>query len=227
VLTGFKEFLRPWKHRLTREHDLYWLVRQIQRIREHRPVRTVLDIGASIGRMTTLFATTFSEATIYCFEPQQASFNQLAKVPFGFPGRISTWDIGLGTVNSTLPMRRYMRPESSSFLPIQPYMMHDNGEIGVEMVEVQRLDDWAEKRVTHIDFMKVDVEGTELEVFQGAERTLEQTETVYVEMCSMRRGWHNRDHIETFERLHAAGLTYVGYFGDQLFSRDPEILRLG
>jgi FkbM family methyltransferase len=186
-------------------------------------MKTILDIGASTGRMATLFATAFSEATIHCFEPQTRSRINLREVSYRNP-KIQVYPYGLGAENSTQRMRLYERPEGSSFLPIQYYMERTNREIGEEWVEVRRLDDVVD--INHVDFMKVDVEGTELEVFCGAERTLERTETVYVEICPMRRGWHTREHIETFDRLHKAGLEYVTVCGDHLFSRDPEVHRL-
>lgn len=226
MLTEFKERLRPWKHRITREHDLYWLVRQLQRIRKDRPVKTVLDIGASVGRMATLFATAFPDAIVHCFEPNPAPRElQLRPRLARFQGRTVIHACGLGAENSTRDLRIYAKPESSSFLAIQPYMMHDNAELYTRWVDVRRLDDLAD--INHVDLMKIDVEGTELDVLRGAERTLDRTETVYVEISPMRHGPHDGRYIETFERLHRAGLTYVTYCGDCLFSRDPEVQRLG
>jgi hypothetical protein len=83
------------------------------------------------------------------------------------------------------------------------------GEEGVE-VEVTTLDDFAtSKNLTRLDFLKIDVEGMEFEVLQGARATLERFHpAIYFETMyefEKRRGFEVFASIEKF----LSGLGYA------------------
>lgn len=125
----------------------------------------VLDIGANIGLMTIPFSKMVGEnGTVISFEPQQEMFNILCgNVAINNLNNVSTHNIGLG--NSTEPL----------FLPKIDYKKQNNfggisltnkGEIKIKQ---KRLDDFNFEKV---NFLKIDVEGMELNVLNGSTNTI-------------------------------------------------------
>jgi hypothetical protein len=107
--------------------------------------------------------------------------------------------------------------------------MRDEGktEVGTEAVTLRRLDGClAELSATAIDILKVDVEGVEKEVLQGAAHALAITDNVLVEISPLRKGPHSNDHIEVLTLLHDAGFTLMGQYVDYWFSKDPHVMRM-
>ena len=90
----------------------------------------------------------------------------------------------------------------------------------VDKIPVRKLDDVVDELgVTHIDFMKIDVEGAEKEVFECGEKTLGMTDNAFVEIVPARKGAHSHDYIEVFEQLHKAGFSLAGIFSDFFFTK--------
>jgi FkbM family methyltransferase len=80
-----------------------------------------------------------------------------------------------------------------------------------QVVSVIRLDDYCESiRVERVDVLKLDVEGYEVNVLEGALQTLAHTRVVVME-------WHSSDHAQRADRLLArAGLTLLVPVSDAL-----------
>ena len=64
-----------------------------------------------------------------------------------------------------------------------------------------------------------DVEAAEKELLEGAKETLKITDTIFIEIIPVRKGPHNRDHIDVFEILHDAGFSLYGIHSDFLFTK--------
>jgi FkbM family methyltransferase len=223
-----KEGVRPLKHLLFGKNDIYLVVELINRARgETCPVMAVLDVGAACGDKTRTFLRSFPRSTVHCFEPQSASRARLARRVARWPDRVVVHAHGLFSDNRTAELRLYSYPDASSVLPIPDYMRREGkAEVGVERVNLRRLDDCLQElSVSKIDLMKIDVEGVEREVLEGAEQALAITDNVFVEISPLRRGPRSGHHIAVFTILHDAGFTFVGQYGDYWFSKDPDVLR--
>jgi len=154
---------------------------------EHCQARTlVLDIGANIG----LFATRFSEHfdQVVCFEPTTTVYDCLRLNCAGFDN-ISIHKVGLGQHTGTA---KISMPESSRNCGV--YSMVDFAALqdGVwqETVPVMKLDDF---ELTP-DLIKMDVQGFEPYVLQGALATLKRSAPVLmieVEGTAVRNSIHS------------------------------------
>ncbi|WP_447974987.1 FkbM family methyltransferase [Nitrospira sp. Kam-Ns4a] len=187
----------------------------------------ILDVGSADGDKTITFLKSFPSARVLCFEPQRSKHARFHRRVAQWKDRVELFDVGLWNANTTLRMSVYSYTDASSILPIQPYLERQGKTVvGIESIQVQRLDDVLRNRgIGHVDFMKIDVEGVEKEVLEGARETLQIIDNVYVEISPLRKGPHSRDYIDAFSLLHEAGFTFMGVYGDCWFSKDPCVLK--
>ena len=150
------------------------------------PVR-VVDVGAAWGRGEARPYDALvkrNAATVVGFEPVKAECDRLnamklkgqAYLPyFVGDGSERTFHLCAGTQSSSL-----FEPNMAFRRRFQ--QLDDVGRVvSTERVATRRLDDIAE--VEGMDFLKVDVQGAEVDVIRGAERLLQATVVVHTEVC--------------------------------------------
>ena len=138
--------------------------------------KTVFDVGAHIGDWASRVLQLNPSVDLHCFEPSQRPLAALQGRKFR--ANVTCNPFGLGADNchralyvseelsegSSLYLRRGLEIEGG-FKPQQV----------TEQVEIRTLDSYCqEKRIAEVDFLKIDVEGHELEVIKGGKGTLER-----------------------------------------------------
>lgn len=137
-------------------------------------IRTVLDVGAHVGQSAAHFADVFPVARITSFEPDPASFEQLRALASGYP-RVTAVNAAVGDregeasffVNAFSQTNSLLRPRDGA----GQYLVAADGldvrsETRVRVVTLDRY--CAEHGVERIDFLKLDTQGYELRVLEGA-----------------------------------------------------------
>jgi FkbM family methyltransferase len=122
----------------------------------------VFDVGANIGWVSWQFVRLLPHVRVHAFEPVPGTFADLTANLARFPGtdRVTLVPIALGAAAAYARMTSYPGFTTNRILTTE-------GEPTVE-VEVQRGDDYcARQGLDHIDYLKIDVEGHDLEVLQG------------------------------------------------------------
>lgn len=132
----------------------------------------VFDVGANTGEYATAVLERLGErARLYCFEPSRHAFERLADA---VAGRAEVLNFALGERNGSAEL--HFDVAGSPIASLFPRRMD---HLGVAMddretVEVRRLDDFCrDNGIERIDLLKLDVEGNELNVLQGAGTLLE------------------------------------------------------
>ena len=151
--------------------DWLW---DIERIVRGRPVQTVFDVGANIGQTTQVIKARFPAAAVHAFEPVSSTYQTLERNVRPFHGvtchRLALSDrpgMAAMTADANSPLNRLVeaRPNPGS----------------VEQVETDTLDRFClAHRVERIDILKVDAEGADLKVLQGAGRMLREGRVSFV-----------------------------------------------
>jgi FkbM family methyltransferase len=123
-------------------------------------ITTIFDVGAHIGMTALEFSDRFPDATVYAFEPSPTNFARMARNLIGKP-IIRRHNIGLGAEASR--RRLYMDPAHPSMARLKPE------DLPFEEVEITTVDQFClQEGVSKIDILKIDTEGHELAVLEGA-----------------------------------------------------------
>ncbi len=131
--------------------------------------RVVFDVGANVGDWVAMALEIQPKARYHCFEPSGPTFRRLSERPL--PPNVHRNHFGLGSRSEERKLFVYGEAVGSNSLYRRvgaPSEQRDE-----EPVIVRTLDEYcAEKTITEIDFVKIDTEGHELFVLQGASRML-------------------------------------------------------
>lgn len=146
----------------------------------------IVDVGAGRGQFALVARRRFPRARLHCFEPLTEARQTLGVVARRL-GDIRVYGIALGSGGSSAELHVARNLDSSSLLPMTA--SHLNAFPGTDetdrvTVPLARLDDVLRPdEVPPPSLMKVDAQGSELEVLRGAERLLERFAAALVE-CS-------------------------------------------
>jgi FkbM family methyltransferase len=172
---------------------------------------TYFDIGANIGYHSLGIAASYRDAKVYCFEPIPSTYQALcSNVKLNNIKNIQTHNFGLSDKIGTFPF--YLYPEGSGNASTEN--LSDRDSVKVVDCELRTLDGFLEKNPVLVDFLKCDVEGAELFVFQGALKTLElHKPIVFTEIL---RKWSAKFHYDPNAILQLfSGLGYRAYTVEQ------------
>ncbi len=155
----------------------------------------IFDIGGHIGESIFFLRRVFPDALIFSFEPDPDSFLKLKaladKKTFCFnlafsdsEGQVDFFRNKIGHTNSLLPVN--LNSKDSIYLQ----RVRNSQEIfdvsrfnSKTIINSKRLDNFCEeKKIEHIDLLKIDVQGAETKVLRGAGNILELVENIIIEI---------------------------------------------
>ena len=136
----------------------------------------LFDVGANTGEYARLLSGTYPNANIHCFEPNVHTFIELQKNSAG--SNITCNNLGLANVTGESTIYFYKNDNTTGHASLIPGVIqdiHGSTEFRSSQVKIMRLEDYVpEQNIEYIDFIKIDVEGYELEVLKGASRLLSE-----------------------------------------------------
>lgn len=137
-------------------------------------VRPVLfDVGANVGKYSTMLRDAFPEARIYAFEPNVNAF-RIFQEKLG--GKVECLNLGMGEDRKTGTLFTYSGQPSSSHASAFQDMLtvfHKSNDLTAIEFEMTSIDRFCnERKIDAIDFLKIDTEGYELQVLKGAHEML-------------------------------------------------------
>lgn len=153
--------------------------------------QTVVDVGANVGYLTRFFARATSEiGKIYAFEPNPMVFPLLKRNTASFP-QVCALNVGLSFDDKEaelfLPGSNY---SVGSFCPGYPALhvvSRESNTLHSVRAQLRNGDAClAEQGVDKIDILKIDVEGWELNVLRGLEKTILRSPSIAI-FCEFNR----------------------------------------
>jgi FkbM family methyltransferase len=143
------------------------VARDLERAFGSDAVRTVFDVGANAGQSALKYRKSFPKATIYSFEPVAATYRALVSatrhesciiaVPRGMGRKPGSVQINVNEMSVISSIAHYRPGDISETIDIDT-VSHFAGSNGIDK----------------IDFLKIDTEGYELDVLEGARPLLQQ-----------------------------------------------------
>ncbi len=139
----------------------------------------IFDVGANVGNMVAKYKAMFPQARIHAFEPFKESYRKLQERCQGMDGVVLN-QTGAGDRAGRRQFHANKVASTNSLLPASKEGLATSGgdrfstEKLIE-IELTTLDDYTDLRgVDRIDLLKLDVQGSEPEVLNGASRLLER-----------------------------------------------------
>lgn len=132
----------------------------------------LFDVGAHTGEYTLLFKRRFPQARVFCFEPSQENFARLGQSTAALSG-VDCRRCALGKEAGEATLYRDQAVSSLASLTkrrLAHYAIAMEIEETVAVTTVDRF--LREQGIAYIDLMKIDVEGHELDVLEGAAESL-------------------------------------------------------
>jgi FkbM family methyltransferase len=138
---------------------------------------TIIDIGANVGLMTLQFAQLTPKGRVISFEPTFYALERLKKNLSLNPKLAERVEV----INSFVSEKSSSDPDIVAFSSWKVNGEKDAGNHPVHLgtpkaatgVRAVSLDDFAEQRkLNRIDFIKIDTDGHEYEVFKGAKKVI-------------------------------------------------------
>ena len=150
---------------------------------------TVFDVGANKGQIVEKYRCAFPRAKIYAFEPFPEVYRELAGNVSGdkktFPCKLA-----LGSspakkalrVNASSPTNSLLDTEDSAASYWGEGLMETTGTVDVDIATIDEF--CRDRKIKNIDVLKIDTQGTELEVLKGAAGMLSagRIQLIYTEM---------------------------------------------
>jgi FkbM family methyltransferase len=174
-----------------------------------RPGDTVFDIGAHLGFYTLILSELAGgSGKVYAFEPNSELLPSLKKTL----APLSNVQLLRIALSDRKGMTDLFVPEDASMASLTDWTHGTAGNVHQVACEMQRLDDLVESgQLPEPDFIKCDVEGAELSVFNGGIKTLDSTESpvIMFEVNAKAAAAFGRDTAAYFDFLEA--LAKPGY----------------
>ncbi len=146
------------------ENELFYLKDYLS------PGNVAIDVGANVGLYTVLFSGMVgANGLVLSFEPYDETFQTLKKVVnFGKKlHNVSMYNIALGNANRQISLRL---PKVGNQIQDALVGPDDSQNGPVSMMTLDKLA--VQLKLARVDFIKVDVEGFELRVLEGAVNVL-------------------------------------------------------
>ena len=154
-----------------------------------RQAGVVVDVGANVGAWSEAVLTLVAPRQIIAVEPDPQAFAQL-KARLGGRPNVRLVQVAVGAQNGQAPFHVMHNSQWSSLLPLrhadvrEHYQGNDDvkvlREVQTVQVDVKRLDDLL-RDVPAVSLLKVDIQGGEMALLDGARDTLARTQAVMLE----------------------------------------------
>lgn len=167
-------------------------------------VSVIIDAGANVGYAAVYFANKYPEAKIFCLEPEESNFQMILKNTRKYSNIVS--------INAALWYEdKQLCIEDKTARKYSFRVTEEHNECSVDAISIETL--MKKYNINDIDIVKIDIEGSELELFSNNTVWIEKCKQVIIET-------HDRIKLGTNKMLFRAIDKYdyiQECFGENLF----------
>lgn len=150
----------------------------------------VIEVGSNIGLHAVPIAKKIPQGKLLCFEPQRIIFQQLCcNLALNNLTNVDSYRLGVGEQNETLAIERSNYDTAwnyGSFSLDKGFSTEGsfNGSVEKERLDVVNLDDFpAVAELDRLALLKIDAEGFDIKVLNGAEKTIKRLQpAIFIEV---------------------------------------------
>jgi FkbM family methyltransferase len=176
-------------------------------------LKTIFDVGANIGQTATVFSRNFPKATIHSFEPVSTTFQKL-HANTRENKRINCHQLALSDVEEEIEMKIF-EGHLSVMNSLKRHLQNDSENSKIETIRTITLDHFlAVRAIPSIDLLKIDAEGYEIPVLNGAVHTLRnnQIKLIYLEVGFSKKNVRHSYFFEVFNFLTEYDFAFFGLY---------------
>jgi FkbM family methyltransferase len=152
----------------------------------------ILDFGAHVGTFSLYAKTQWSPIAIHCYEPFPESFDLLKENVSAFP-EIHVHRTAVGKSDGTAYL--LLNPLNATANTLHPEMIDEPDKQGRVRISVCSAgNEWDRLKLTEVDVLKIDVEGSEIDVLKSLGERLDRCRVVMVE-------YHASEYRREIDRL--------------------------
>lgn len=191
--------------------------------------QTVLDVGANSGQFARELRRTGYGGTIVSFEPLSRVHGGLARAAADDKHWIVMPRMALGDAPGQAQINVSENLASSSLLQVEQRSVEaapELGFVGVDEVEVKRLDDVVDRAWPTRFAVKLDTQGFELHVLRGAPETLKKTVLVIAELSLAPLYCGGATLVDVHRFLEENGFRCIGFLEGFADRRRNEVLQV-
>lgn len=152
----------------------------------------IFDVGAWFGDTAISYAKEFPNSVIYSFEPSKECYDNMVNVT-KLPSNVRPFNLALGNENKDVDFNINLEQQTNSLLSTHPDAEKTWGckacdHVRTELVKMQTIDEFVKiNNIEKIDILKMDTQGTESLILEGAIETINQNKIklVYTEIIIM------------------------------------------
>lgn len=164
---------------------------------EKQPI--LFDIGANIGHYSLMLKFNITNATIYSFEPVEEAFLELEK---NLGSKSKTYNIGFGASTGKQVLYNTTISEITTSHKEVLSDIFDITDFKTIEFEVDTIDNFCtSNNIKIIDFLKIDVEGNEFFILQGASNMLTNKNIKFIQFEFNTHNVYSRIYLRDFYLL--------------------------
>ena len=152
-------------------------------------IKVCLDIGANIGNYSKLLLNK-TNAKVYAFEPMEKSFEELKKIKEQYKDRFFIEKLALGNEDGVKQIYSANDKSEKASLEknLEKLSFIDKNNLKKFDVSIKKIDslNFFDTNIK-VDFLKIDVEGHEYEVIQGAKKFIDFNSPKFIQI---EINWH-------------------------------------
>ena len=192
--------------------DRYYHQKKIYNFLKNFKIKTIFDVGAHKGEFLKLIKKIENFEKIYSFEPQKKIYQNLNLL--SVENKIFCFNLALGNNNEIRNLKINKKSSTSTFSEINDLSLWykiksfivgsslKSSFIYEEKVNVMKLDDFCnDHKIPNIDLLKIDTEGHEKEVLEGALNLIKEKKIKYIllefHLSKMYKNYSTKD-LENF-----------------------------
>lgn len=191
--------------------------------------KTILDIGAYRGMFSKCAHYVFPEAMIYAFEPLKDCFEELIRLKKTI-NKFECYNVALGEKKRETFIHRSSFDAASSLLEmdeLHKQAFPDSPRERLEKIKVESLDAVLIGKPLEVPLlMKIDVQGYEKLVLNGAPETLKHTDYIICEMSLSQLYKEQALFDEIYHQIIKAGFKFSGPIGELQHPQTTEVLQI-